>query len=44
MNPQRTELEYAIKYSLKKIGVKLKNPKKTQSKQTNPKTNKQVKK
>ena len=28
MNPQRTELEYAIKFSLKKIGVKLKNPKK----------------
>ena len=28
MNPQRTELEYAIKYSLKKIGVKLKSPKK----------------
>ena len=33
MNPQRTELEYAIKYSLKKIGVRLKNPKKTQQKQ-----------
>jgi poly(A) polymerase len=28
MNPQRTELEYAIKYWLKKIGVKLKSPKK----------------
>ena len=34
MNPQRTELEYAIKYSLKKIGVRLKNPKKTQQKET----------
>ena len=44
MNPQRTELEYAIKYSLKKIGVKLKNPKKTQQKQENNQNKKKVKK
>ncbi len=31
MNPQRTELEFAIRFSLKKIGVKLKNPKKKAS-------------
>ena len=44
MNPQRTELEYAIKYSLKKIGVRLKNPKKTQTKQANHQDTKKDKK
>lgn len=39
MNPQRTELEYAIKFSLRKIGVNLKNPKKKPSKSNVQKSN-----